>query len=130
MRNYHTEQRSRLRGLFEESPHRYFTARELADLIGDSISLSAVYRNLDAMAAAGLVCAEATPGEMTRRYRLASHPDCSRHVHFACTRCGRLTHLSDKQTNGIRRALASTGLQLDLAKTVLSGLCADCREGA
>ena len=33
---YRTEQREKLYGLFEENPHESFTARELADRIGDS----------------------------------------------------------------------------------------------
>lgn len=127
MKAYRTEQRNQLRELFEENPHRYFTARELADLIGETISLSAVYRNLSAMEATRLIDGSVTPGETTRRYRLASHPDCSHHVHFSCTKCGRLTHLTDAQTKGIRRALAGSGLQLDLGRTVLNGLCTNCR---
>lgn len=128
MKDYRTEQRNRLRGLFEEHPHRYFSARELVELIGDSISLSAVYRNLSAMEKSGLIGVEVVSGDTTRRYRLAVHPQCSRHAHFSCTKCGRLSHLSESQTKGILRMLATSGLQLDLGKTVLNGLCARCRE--
>ena len=39
---YRTEQREKLYGLLEESPYESFLAHEVADRIGDGISLSAV----------------------------------------------------------------------------------------
>lgn len=128
MKDYHTEQRNLLRGCFEAHPHQYFSARELADLLEGSVSLSAVYRNLSAMEAAGQIGAEVTSGETTRRYRLASHPVCAHHVHFSCTKCGCLSHLSETETKKIWRLLAASGLRLDVGKTVLNGLCAACQE--
>lgn len=127
---YRTEQREKLYRLFEENPHESFTARELADRIGDSISLSAVYRNLADLEAAGRVSVSVLPGDITRRYRIAGHGSCSRHLHFSCLKCGSVIHLSESGTKRLGRMLAANGLKLDLAKTVINGLCKTCREGS
>lgn len=126
---YRTEQREKLYGFFEENPHGAFSARELVERIGDSISLSAVYRNLADLEAAGRVSASVMPGETTRRYRIAGHARCAGHLHFSCLKCGSVIHLSETETRRMERMLASDGLQLDLAKTTINGLCKGCREG-
>ena len=128
--SYRTEQREKLYGLFERNPHESFTARELADRIGDSISLSAVYRNLADLEAAGRVLASVSPGDAMRRYRMAGHASCSRYLHFSCLKCGSVIHLSESGTRQLGRMLAASGLELDLAKTVINGLCRACREGS
>ena len=124
---YETRQRETLCGFFRENPDVCFTPRELADRLGAAMSLSAVYRNLASLAAAGFVSVSAASGETTRRYRLSGHGPCAHHLHFACVRCGRIAHLSEAQTKKVSRLLHAEGLSLDLAKTLMQGTCPACR---
>ena len=126
--DYRTEQRKKLYEVFEENPHVSFSARELADRIGDGISLSAVYRNLADLESSGRVAVSVLPGETTRRYRIATLGACAGHLHFSCEKCGQVTHLSEAETNAMGKVLAANGLQLDLAKTVISGVCRICQK--
>lgn len=128
MKEYRTAQREKLYGIFNDNPHSYFTARELVTKIGETISLSAIYRNLADMEAEGLVIANTLPGNNTRRYRLAKHVECVNHLHFSCVKCGETTHLSGENTQRVGQMLALEGLQLDLGKTVISGICRNCQE--
>ena len=117
----------RLYGFFDKNPDVCFTARELFDRMEGVVSLSAVYRNLAEMEKAGLVSASIGADRMTRRYRLACHHNCARHLHFSCERCGQISHLTESQTEEMCRLFAASGLQLDLAKTVVNGYCTKCR---
>ncbi|MDY5597216.1 MAG: hypothetical protein SPG40_06940, partial [Kiritimatiellia bacterium] len=65
---YETRPRETLCGFFRENLDVCvcFTPRELADRLGAAMSLSAVYRNLASLAAAGFVSVSAASGETTR----------------------------------------------------------------
>ena len=55
MKKYHTEQRRRLLSFLQEHSDRQFSVEEIAEyLCGDgTISVSSIYRNINAMAAEG-----------------------------------------------------------------------------
>ncbi len=88
------------------------------------ISLGTVYRNLDLLAAQGLV-QKLEMGGTQRRFD-AKH---GRHYHVRCIRCGRVDDLSMRPLLAVERAARRatdyeiTGHQLEFV-----GLCRECRK--
>ena len=54
---------------------------------------------------------------------------CKRHFHLKCTKCEKLFHVTCEHLDGIEEhILEHHGFQIDQSKTVLYGLCEDCRK--
>lgn len=88
------------------------------------ISLATVYRNLSRFKSEGLIQSLGTVNG-TERFDADTHP----HVHFICTRCGRvmdLPQLEPPLSLG-REAEAGTGCHVESCQLTFSGLCGCCQ---
>lgn len=129
MSRYLTRQRKLLLDHLDRHADQLLTAQEIADALGpDTISLSAVYRNLADLEAEGKVLRGVREGAAS--YRFAAAPGCQGCLHLSCKRCGRTFHMDGQ---GAERLLAdvarSEGFAVDKAETVLYGVCGACRGG-
>ena len=108
MARYLTRQRKQLLEYLSEHTDEQMTARQIADaLTAESISISAVYRNLSAL----------------------EEEECKDSLHLSCRVCGKSIHLGEKETEQLLHStLDSTGFQIDKTETILYGVCADCRK--
>lgn len=97
---------------------------ELAEHLADAeIDLSTVFRNLVALADAGLV-RRIELGDRIWRYEWidpASGTDG--HPHFVCSQCGQILCLADD--GPIRLSMTPSSLQIQ--DVILRGLCAECQ---
>ena len=127
---YKTEQRSKLLNVMQSEPHRYFTAKELADILDHhNISLSAVYRNLSTMSQEGIV--KKTIGKNGREavYRYINSDECKNEIHIRCLECGKIFHLDHAVSESFRNKLMEMySFAIDSSKTVIMGLCENCRK--
>jgi Fur family ferric uptake transcriptional regulator len=128
MAGYVTEQRKLLYAFFAAHPDEQFTAKEISNALAHaSISLSAVYRNLAAMADDGLILRSVKQGSRENVYRFLHGDACKNALHLTCTACGKTFHLSRPATGQVLRGLQNTdGFQLDISKTVIYGVCKKC----
>lgn len=127
MSKYNTRQRQILLAYLRRHVDESLTARRIAaDLAGERISLSAVYRNLTELEAEGCLRRTASSGNEAR-YQFVDAERCRNHIHLTCVRCGKTSHLED---DGTRRLAAEVhrdaGFTVDQAETVLYGVCRDC----
>ena len=130
MAKYLTRQRKRLLSYLSEHTDEQLTARQIADaLTADSISLSAVYRNLSALENDGALkrSIRESSGEVCYQYIAAE--SCRDRLHLSCTVCGKSIHLDEAiAAQLIRNTLRNTGFQIERAETVLYGICEGCRK--
>lgn len=127
---YQTEQRERLHLFFDEHPHQPFTAKEIADELSDArISLSAIYRNLAAMAEEGVLRCTVKPGSREKLYQFVNSETCRACIHLHCLQCGRMYHMNHRTAAMMQHRLSEQeDFQLDSTKTVVYGICKQCKK--
>ena len=133
MRSYETEQKKLLIALFRANPDRFYTVDEVAEIIsGDSddrsCGKSTVYRLVSRLCDEGVVVKHAREGSRKFYYQYVKGRECSDHLHLQCESCGRIIHLDDKvSTQVLREILICNGFSIDGARTLMAGVCAECR---
>ena len=129
---YRTAGREALVEFLSSHPDRQMTADEIYTAVTGitQVGKSSVYRQLS------LLCAE----ESVRRFHsdaqgkdvyqyVGKGCDCRNHFHEKCIECGRVVHLDCHATAEFVAHLAGEhGFSVDCGKTILYGVCAECRE--
>ena len=130
MAKYVTKQRRQLLDYLSRHTDEQMTARQIADaLTQESISLSAVYRNLSDLEADGLLKRSVREGTRDVFYQYIAAEECKDSLHLSCRVCGKSIHLGEKEAEQLLHStLESTGFQIDKTETILYGICADCRK--
>jgi Fur family ferric uptake transcriptional regulator len=103
--------------------------RLVADLgaAGSPMSLSTVYRGLEALEAIGLV-RHAHLGGVGPTYHIAVE---SPHLHLRCNGCRQVTSLPPEVAGGFVAEVAQrTGFTVDITHGAVYGICAACAEQA
>ncbi len=131
MKKYYTEQRRRLLSFMQENSDRQFSVEEIAEHLceGKAISVSSIYRNINAMAAEGMIQRFPRDGSRTFLYQYIGDGDCREHIHMKCEICGSIFHL-DRQAMEVIDAsapAAASGFCIDKKKTILYGACGKCK---
>lgn len=133
---YQTQHRKALVNLLKEAG-RALTAREIALILGKSQvfpapGISTVYRLLGKLTSEGVIKAflnDAKPRSMV--YQMDGQRACPAHLHLKCLDCGKLYHLSEKDTSVVLSAVRDgCSFLLDAAHTTLFGCCAACEPAA
>lgn len=132
MQKYNTEQRKLLHVFFTQHPHEMFSAKEIADILGsESVSISAVYRNLAALESMGLVRRCTKAGSREAYYQYNGTQECQERIHLTCKKCGQTTHMDIHDTNSLVQSAAKyKNFFIDKTKTVLYGICGACQKEA
>ena len=120
MSKYKTRKRAALLDYLSAHPDELLSVQDIAAAL-DTVSVSAVYRNLADLEAEGRVRRDGRTG--TYRYT-GGCGDC---LHLSCTRCGRTFHMDGLEAERLVEAAARIdGFAVDRAETVLYGVCGDC----
>ena len=129
MSKYVTRQRKALLAYLRMRPDELFTAQEIAEAMQEeSVSLSAVYRNLSDLELEGQVRRSTKGGEREIRYQFMAAERCQGCLHLSCTKCGRTFHMGTDAARALVEAVARTEqFFVDRSETVLYGLCGACR---
>lgn len=128
---YVTEQRQRMLAFLKANKDRQFSVEELAKQLcgANTVSVSAIYRNINAMVEAGLVSRFPAPGSRKFLYQYIGESDCMQHFHLKCEKCGQLFHLDNDAVEDIlRAAMQQNAFRINKKKTVLYGACETCEE--
>jgi Fur family ferric uptake transcriptional regulator len=97
-----------------------------AEALAGRLDLAGVYRNLDALEAAGLV-RHVHAGHGPRMYALARRGGAG---FAACENCGRHAALAPATLDAVRAAIgAATGFMTDFSHFPIVGLCPACAAG-
>ncbi|MEZ3160718.1 transcriptional repressor [Microbacterium sp. BWT-B31] len=89
---------------------------------GDRVGIATVYRQLNALAAAGLADTITVDGEIL--YKACG--DRTHHHHLVCERCGRSDQIDPPSESWIQSAAAARGYTVTRHVFEVFGLCADC----
>ena len=107
----------------------HVTAEDIHGLIVDAypnLNITTVYRNLEALVAAGVV----TETRLGGKYLYYELSPGSRHHHLVCERCGHVAELDDALVEPLRQAIARKhGFSARVEHLAVFGVCRAC-EGA
>ncbi len=129
---YETIARRELLEYLKATPGRHCTAAEIRDHFtecGRPLSMATIYRQLERFTAEGRIRKYILgPGE-SACYAYEDGRQCCSHLHCKCEICDRLIHLDCEERREIQtHLLEQHGFSWDRGKTVLYGICEDCRK--
>lgn len=132
--SYTTKQGEAVLNLLESRSGTHFTADEIINALsqrGISVGKATVYRHLDKLIKRGLVRKYIVDEGVSACYEFISdRSDCNRHYHLKCSECGRLLHVECEYLDEVSsHILMRHGFSISPEKTVLYGVCKECREG-
>lgn len=128
--SYATKQRTRLFDVLKAHSDATLSVERIVSLCGDGeVSRSAIYRNLALLEREGLVKRVPLPAPQKNGYRFVGTDECKKHLHLSCSLCGRTFHLALPASESVIDGVMQTSdFQIDLANTVLTGVCGECRK--
>ncbi len=130
MPKYITKQRKALLSYLSRHADEKLSARQMeAELGGEGISISAVYRNLADLEKEGKVRRVNCSGSREVFYQYTEGEHCRECLHLSCEKCGKTYHMNNAGAEMLIQNLAqSDEFAIDKANTVLYGVCKECRE--
>lgn len=124
--SYNTKQRDEIVEFFERHRDGCFSAKDIIRSGEVSVGEATVYRTLTRLADKGVLSRFAGDGGAC--YRLMQGPGCKSHFHLKCDRCQKLIHMDcDFMQQMQLHILESHSFSVDMGKTVIYGLCEECR---
>ena len=111
------------------------TAVTVMDILKDlkrkkqSTNITTVYRQLEKFIEEKKVIAHsAKDGKKIMYQYIAGQEDCLKHLHIQCVKCSKIIHLDcDESEDFTSHIEKEHGIALDYSKTLLFGLCSECR---
>ncbi len=133
MSEYKTKQKEILLDYLRQNSDSHLTAGEISSHLresGSPLGTSTVYRRLDRLVSEGLVRKYIVDETSPACYQYVGENNCCcEHFHLKCTVCGKLIHLDCSLLQRIAAHVEeSHGFVIDNTKTLLYGVCAECRK--
>lgn len=112
----------------KRNPDKRYSVREIYEEISDSdISISAVYRNISALEAEGIINRFTKEGTREITYQYTHSDECRNCIHLTCTKCGKTFHMNSTEAENIVNSVKLTdGFEINRLKSVFYGSCKDC----
>lgn len=129
MVKYQTKQRKLIMDYFQSNTDIDISAKDIeVALKNQSISISAIYRNLSALESDGKIMRVTKHGSNEQYYRFTDCDECRTKLHLSCTKCGKTFHMDAKSADNLISSVAeSDGFSVDKTETVLFGVCRRCK---
>lgn len=129
MPKYMTKQRKILTDYLMRHIDENLSAGQIADALSDTVSKSAVYRNLSDMEAEGKLHRVIGGGSREVIYRYSGGHSCSKSLHLSCKKCGKTVHMQQQIADKLVDAVAENeDFSIDKGETVIYGVCAACKK--
>ena len=131
--SYRTRQRESIWNFLQENKDRHVMVDDVVDYLksqGNGVGKSTVYRYLEKLVEEGKVRKYFLEEGAGACFQLAGGDEsCCKHYHLKCVRCGALLHVECSFLDQVHaHILQQHQFQIDSRKTVLYGLCEQCRE--
>ena len=127
---YQTKQKKLLVDFFKNNTSKQFSINEIVNnLCDDGSGKSTIYRLVSKMVSEGtLIRLSGKSGKNVVYQYVGKDTNCHEHFHLKCNNCGKIIHLECPQMNEIGdHILNEHSFSVDLKKSVLYGLCSQCR---
>ncbi len=132
---YQTKQMSALLSYLQTAEGVHVTVNDISQGLkemGISLGTATIYRNLEKMAAKGIVAKYVVDSTSGACYEyLGSSEHCHKPIcyHCKCEKCGKLIHLRCHEVNALEQhILKKHGFEMNSARTVFYGICEECRQ--
>ena len=128
--SYQTKQGKALLEYFRRQGSRHLSVQEIAAGLPEKIGIATIYRQLDKLAAQGLVRKYVGDGDPAcYQYVGEDAKSCLQHFHLKCASCGALIHLEcQEMTRLIEHITKEHGFRTDLTRSAFYGTCAECQK--
>ena len=125
---YQTKQGRALVEYLRSQGSRHVSVQQIAAGLPEKIGTATIYRQLDKLAARGLVRKYVSDGDPAcYQYVGEDAKDCMQHFHLKCSSCGELIHLECEEMGHLsEHILREHGFRTDPLRSVLYGTCAEC----
>ena len=125
---YQTKQGRALVEYLRSQGSRHVSVQQIASGLPEKIGTATIYRQLDKLAARGLVRKYVSDGDPAcYQYVGEDAKDCMQHFHLKCSSCGELIHLECEEMGRLsEHILREHGFRTDPLRSVLYGTCAEC----
>mgnify|MGYP004527304383 CR=1 FL=1 len=123
-KKYKTKQRDEILRFFEENQGECFSAREVAKKV--EAGEATVFRTIAFLCENGYL--RRFKGDSSSAfYQYNLCPMHGAHIHLMCEKCGSIIHMDCSFVDDLRRHFKDEhSFELDCAKTIIYGTCADC----
>jgi len=126
--NYNTKQKDAVKQFLLSHPDSSFTVAEIYEAVGGGVGKTTVYRALSALESDGLCAKYPAESGGSDTYQYLDGHDCHGHIHFKCTKCGRVGHLDCSFMDELRGHIeGGHGFLIDNERTVIYGTCLGCK---
>lgn len=129
---YKTKQKSRVLDFLKSNMSRQLSINEIIDgVCGDGVTgKSTIYRQISKMVEDGTLLRMHGEDSKSVIYQyMGEGTHCGEHFHLKCTECGRLIHLDCHHLENIGMHIQEEHkFLIDMKKTVLYGICDNCRK--
>lgn len=131
--NYKTKPRNIIIEYLKENADTRFTAKDIVSELNkgsERVDRSTIYRNLERLCIEGTIVKYKESGVNATCYQYSEeHGACHSHIHAECEKCGRIFHLDNSIfADAEKRMKSEYGIDIDYGKTVIIGLCENCRK--
>lgn len=131
--SYKTKQSTELLNFLEKNKDRHLTADEVYNEMrksGNTVGRTTVYRHLDKLYADGVIRKFLAGDNSGACFQYIENPQhCHNHYHLRCNSCGKLIHTDCDFLNELGEHIKKKhSFYLDAEKTVIYGICEDCRK--
>lgn len=131
--NYKTKPRNIIIEYLKENADTRFTAKDIVSELNkgsEKVDRSTIYRNLERLCIEGTIVKYKESGVNATCYQYSEdHGACHSHIHAECEKCGRIFHLDNSIfADAEKRMKSEYGIDIDYGKTVIIGLCENCRK--
>lgn len=128
---YKTKQRQIILDYLSNLHENHITASQIYSHFRDldiPIGITTVYRQLEKFVCDGIVRKYYIDGIPCACFQyIEKHTDCCTHIHFKCTRCGKLTCVECDKIDALASHFSKEhGFKVDAVKTVFYGICTEC----
>ena len=128
MPKYMTKQRKILTDYLMQHIDENLSAGQIAEALSDTISKSAVYRNLADMEKEGKLHRVMGGGSREVIYRFSGSHVCSQSLHLSCKKCGKTVHMQQQLADALVESVAANDdFSIDKGETVIYGVCSACK---
>ncbi len=129
---YKTKTGMMILSFLEENKDTAVSVHDISEFFsqkGECPNVSTIYRQLEKLMEQKKVMAHsAEDGKKSLYQYITNDNHCMNHLHIQCTGCSKIVHLDCCESEGFTSHISEEhGILLDYSRTVLYGLCDDCR---
>ena len=129
---YNTKQREKILNYLKQNKDNNITAEEILkhfNSIGEDIGKATVYRFLNELVKQNVIKKFMVEERNCSCFQYIEEKNCEEHFHLKCEKCNKIIHLECGEFKEVQNHISKEhNFELDNVKTVLYGVCKDCRK--